>query len=261
MADASIREQLGISAEESPVNKEVTPKPSFRQSNKPNKGKKAPSLHNKIPVMPSLAQYNEDGVDHINIWERGNTEIGKFLAHGSHTPFHHPYFGLFNNIEAFWHYIRSEERDDRIRLMNNLSAKKFSENFNLIKVPNFYAVIMDANWFKIKEYPHKAALLKESTLPLEMYYIYRDNGVPIRPMFAAWALQGFEEIRKALKEDRDPDFKFLMRPVVDDIYDALIKKKVVSTPVEETPEVVETIIVEEKEREDIVELDAAPVTE
>lgn len=216
MTDATISEQLARVVSTS----EPTSKPINKSKKRNNY-----SLHNNILVMPPLSQYERDGGDHINIWERAQTNIGKFLAHGSHTPFHHPIFGLFNNIECFWHYIRSEERDDRIRVMNNLSAKKFSENFKLVKIPNFYAVIMEANWFKIKEYPEMGDLLKESTLPLEMYYVYKDSGVPIRPMFAAWALQGFNEIRTALKEGRDANFKFLMRTPVDNIYDGLVKKK------------------------------------
>ena len=180
--------------------------------------------HSAIPpVMPSLSRFVKDGEDHINIWERGETELGKFLAHGTNAPFKHPVFGMFSNIECFWLYIRSEERDDRIRVLNSLSAKKFSENFTLLHVPNFYAVIMDANWHKVQQHPNKLELLKNNTLPLEMYYLYKNNpGVKIRPVFASWVLQGFEEIKNALKENRDPNFKFLMKEPTDDLYTPLI---------------------------------------
>ncbi len=201
MADATIREQL----------------------NKGYNKNTSKSLHKRVPVMPPLSRYKKDGEDHINIWERGETELGRFLAHGTNTPFHHPVFGMFSNVECFWHYIRSEERDDRIRTMTSISGKKFSENFTPVKVPNFYAVIMDTNWVKIKEYPNMLNAIKENNLPLEMYYIYRDKGAAIRPMFAAWVLEGFKEIEKAIKDNRDPDFKFLMYTPTDDLYSPLFE--------------------------------------
>ena len=204
MADATIREQLG------------------------KVGRSSKSLHNKVPVMPALSRYKKDGEDHINIWEKAETPLGRFLAHGTNTPFHHPVFGMFNNVECFWHYIRSEERDDRIRTMSNVSGKKFSENFTSVKVPNFYAVIMDTNWVKLKEYPDKMLALKENELPLEMYYLYKNSGAAIRPMFAVWVLQGFEEIQRALKEDRNPDFTSLMNIPGQDLYGPLLNKNSVA---------------------------------
>ncbi len=159
--------------------------------------------------LPGLHSIGNDGVDHINIWEKGATELGVFLAHGTNVPVRHNHFGVFNSVECFWHYIRSEERDDRLRSMSSLKAKKFGNMLTPRRVPNFYAVIMDTNWQKLKQHPEYMELLKNSELPLDMYYLLRDDIVRIRPKFAHWALRGFEEIRSALKENREPNFDFL----------------------------------------------------
>ena len=180
--------------------------------------KRTSNPHNSLPIMNNPNTFKVDGQDHINIWEKGQTKLGQFLSHGSHSPFHHPVLGMFNNVESFWHYIRSQERDDRIRTMNNIGAKKFSTQLHTVKVPNFYAIIMDTNYIKLKEYPEMLTLFKENELPLEMYFIYKDKGVRIRPSFAVWVLEGFKEIKKALNEDREPDFTFLLEKPTDDLY-------------------------------------------
>lgn len=161
-----------------------------------------------------------DGVDHINIWDRGNTELGKLLSHSAALSFVHNIFGRFNTIESFWHYIRSVERDDRIRTMSGLPLKRFSEKLQTVRVRNFKAIIMDANWQKVKQYPILVEELTDSTLPIECYYHYkREDGVRIRPNFSPWLIQGFTEIRNALKENREPNFDFLKDNPNTGIYD------------------------------------------
>jgi hypothetical protein len=170
--------------------------------------------HKPLPAPDTIGV---DGVNHINIYEGGATELGKALTHSIHIGFVHQVFGRFGSIETFWHYIRSVERDDRMRNMPHNKLLKFSEKLQTQRIPNFYALIMQANYDKINQTPEILNAMRDSSLPFDYYYMYkRKDGIRIRRTFAHWVVPGFEEIRKALKEKRQPDFTFLItEPTID----------------------------------------------
>lgn len=174
---------------------------------------------------PMAAPKGADGVNHINISDDSVTDLGCCLAHSTLLPLNHKKFGRFSNIEAFWHYIRSEEHDDRIRNMSGKALKDFAQMLHTRRVVNFVAIILDANWQKVNQYPDLKEAIKVSTLPFECYtHFKRQDGVKIRPTFSYWLIPGFEEIRKALQENRQPDFsEFLDNPNVD-LFDDVFPK-------------------------------------
>lgn len=161
-------------------------------------------------TLPPVEQIGVDGVNHINIWERASTDLGVALSHMADLPFTHETYGKFRSIEGFWHYIRSISRDDRTRMMAGYKAKKFGDTLESQRVDDFKAIIMDANWQKVKQYPPIIEEIKNSTLPFDYYYIFNnEENVRIRPASAYWLLEGFNVIRQAIKEDSIPDFSFL----------------------------------------------------
>lgn len=168
--------------------------------------------YNKLrDPWPSAMNLIKDGVDHINIWDAAETELGKLLCNNSPLSFVHNILGKFYSIESFWHYIQSEERDDSIRSMYGPALKNFSRRSQSRQVKNFRAVIVDAAYQRIKQYPVLAEAMAESTLPFDCYYIDRNaGGIRVRPNFFKWLILGFEELRTALKEKREPDLKFIM---------------------------------------------------
>jgi hypothetical protein len=174
----------------------------------------------------SPMKWLEDGVDHININGDSVTELGKFLSHNSPNSFFHSLFGSFATMESFWFYIHSDERDDRLRVMSGRVLKKFSKNLTIKKISNFRAIILDANWQRIQQYPPIITALKESTLPFDCYRYLDDTSlVRVRPTFFKWLIKGFEEIRLAVKEDREPNFTFLLDKYDSNIYDFVLPKK------------------------------------
>lgn len=183
-------------------------------------------LHRTLDVrdpLPDAMTIGEDGVTHINIWENAITDLGQALAHSTRFSFKHPVFGRFNNMESFWHYLRSEERDDRIRVMSGRALKSFATKLTPRRITNFRALIMDANWQKVRQYPEISDAMRDSTMNFDCYYVYRrKNGIRIRPTFAHWMIKGFEEIRMALKNDRNPDFNFLMDDPSKHLYAGLL---------------------------------------
>lgn len=173
---------------------------------------------------PSPMKWIGDGEDHINIWEHGETELGCILSPNYDLGLNHSIFGRFANMEAFWHYIQSEERDDRIRSMNGQTLKKFSKMLTNTRVTNFRAIIMDSHYQRIKAYKVLVKSMKESTLPFDCYYINDKSGIRMRPVYFKWFLRGMEEIRNALKEDREPNFSFLLDRPGTDIYEFVVPK-------------------------------------
>lgn len=203
--------------------------------------------HNKSPLFQKLAAVQQvmrqgnrtggfmeperspmlwiaDGVDHININITASTELGQVLTHSSPVPFVHSIFGRFVNMEAFWHYIQSEERDDRICNMVGHTLTMFSKKLTHKLVTNFRAIIVDSNWQRIKQHPVIAEEMKNSTLPFDCWYIARDTGMRKRPIYFKWLISGFEEIRKALKEGREPDFDYLKEIPGTGIYEFAMPK-------------------------------------
>lgn len=181
----------------------------------------APKSHQD--PRPSPMNWQGDGIDHINIWGQAETDLGKLLAHGAKVSFKHRIFGRFSCLESFWHWVRSEEHDDRIRTMTGKSLQDFVTMLTRQNVVNFRAIIMDANYQKVKQYPEITAAIVESVLPFDCYYVYkRETSIPIRTNFASWVIDGFEEIRTALKEQREPDFTALRDTKDDDMYAHLL---------------------------------------
>lgn len=159
---------------------------------------------------PSPSKWIADGVDHINIWERGTTELGRALSHGSRIKLTHDIFGKFSSMESFWYYMQSEERDDRMRNMSGQTLRSFARKMTPARIINFRAIIMDSNYQRIKANKPLAADLAKSTLPFECYFIGKDSDVRIRPNYFKWMIAGFDEIRTALAANREPDFTFLL---------------------------------------------------
>lgn len=166
--------------------------------------------------LKDVAAIGVDGTDHINIGDpSATTELGRFMAHNADTPFTHPILGQFASVESLWHWLKSESRNDNYRslfgkklrtaLKNDSSMGEDLEKRGMVR--NFRAMVMDANWLKICQYPALKEAIGASSLPFDMYYVVRESE-RTRPNFSGWVVRGFEEIRTAIKENREPDFSW-----------------------------------------------------
>jgi len=179
--------------------------------------------------LPPTDRIGEDGVDHINIWQHGKTDLGVALAHETRLGIHHKYFGRFASMESFWCYISSVERDDRLRNRGGRPLKDLMRTLTHTHVENFRAVVMDANYQKVCEHKEIYEALLASTLPIDMYETYRrSDGIRIRPSAANWMIDGFHEIRKAIQEGREPNFDFLMKNRKLNMYEGLLSKETIA---------------------------------
>lgn len=138
-----------------------------------------------------------DGIDHINVYSKGKTELGRLLTNFAHTPFDCE-DGHFESVEGYWYWLSTKV--DHLRTLYGYEAKRFgSEMKRGIKydVPDFNERIKQAIAIKILTNPMLTSMLMESTLPLVHYYEYPNKVVPL-PKYQ-WIMDHISEIRKDLQ--------------------------------------------------------------
>lgn len=122
----------------------------------------------------------KDGIDHINIFSRGKTVLGRWLSNFADAPITLPEDGEFRTIEGYWYWLCS--RSDQLRWMSGSEAKKFGKmTTRIIPVSNFEEKILKAIDIKINSYPDMAKMLRDSDLPLCHYYVMRGRVIDAGP--------------------------------------------------------------------------------
>jgi hypothetical protein len=178
-----------------------------------------------------------DGVGHINICNKGKTEIGRLLSLENEQKFVHPILGPFKSLTNYWAYLKSKSHNSALRYMRPEICMSTLKNNKDIKdnVENFKALIVRGCYYKIISNNQLKEMVIESTLPFQMYYTKvekeMNNGkeikyeVKVPHKYSYWLINGYEEIRSALKENREPDITPFMSnskmPLYQDFADSL----------------------------------------
>lgn len=173
---------------------------------------------NQIKNYPAVMRLGEDGVTHINIWHNGVNRVGRDLSYGSKALLEHPIFGNFNSLSHFWKWLQCESRDDRLRDIPSNLLYDAAASLKTARVPNFSALILDAIWHRTKDNRSLCNAIANSTLPFDCYRTDRQTLIRTRPAYFHWFIEGIEEIRKAIKENRDPNFTPWMDDKENDLY-------------------------------------------
>lgn len=145
-----------------------------------------------------------DGVDHINIFSRSKTEIGKILSNFAHTPFEHPRYGKFASIEGFWYYLKTGcMYHSELSGLYGSRAKAVGRKFEAVGHPGFEFELELALWCKVMQNPSIKDMVKASTLPFTHYYYYGTADNPAIRRVKNELLQNvYEKIRKFLNKER-----------------------------------------------------------
>jgi hypothetical protein len=143
---------------------------------------------------------NTDGVNHINIYSKGRTELGQFLSNFAYSPIEID--GLsFASLEGYWFWLRTH--DERLRSLFGFEAKDLGGNLKvtvLISTDEFKKKFRRAMNLKIQDdryYKFQKTFI-ESTLPFAHYYVY--NGKIKKPGHQ-WVIEHWTLIRSILKEE------------------------------------------------------------
>ncbi len=154
-----------------------------------------------------------DGVEHINIYSKGKTSLGRKLSHFTRTPFIHPHYGPFDSMEGFWYWLRSPKRDDTLRNLSGKEAKDYGKKLPKGFYPEFWEDIQAANYQKVIQHPDIMQMLVDSELPFQHYYVFyprradhvnlhNSQRIIIFPRDHEVLCGGVEDLRQALREGR-----------------------------------------------------------
>ena len=156
--------------------------------------------------LPRASDWIADGEDHINLSYVGATDLGRTLHPTSMLSFVHEVFGRFNSVSAFWDYIETGARNDRLRTMPHGIRKEAKSAMPRVEVECLEFMVLDACWQRIKAYPVLMQALKDSELPFDLYRTVGELHIPVRVETSMWLVEGMELIRRALKKDQTPNF-------------------------------------------------------
>lgn len=146
----------------------------------------------------------EDGVTHINLYSKGNTELGRQMTNFYLSPFDHPTFGRFASVEAAWHWLLTGCKHDVLRDAYGLNAKKrarcFVEdkvNVNRELTSLEKKILCDFIKCKIDQNKKIKNNLISSTLPLAHYYYFGkiDNCKVVELPQYDWMIKYIESYR------------------------------------------------------------------
>lgn len=132
-----------------------------------------------------------DGIDHINVYSKAKTELGRLLTNFAHTPFTHPEFGNFKCVEGFWYYIISQ--DDRLKNTNGWESKQLGRTLTEKREHPSKEELLIAYKAKLESTPNLKRLLNENSLPLVHYYVYAGKVVPAKQW--EWTATLWEELK------------------------------------------------------------------
>lgn len=139
--------------------------------------------------------YKEDGTDHINIYSKGKTEIGRWLSNFSES-WINTENGWFRSVEGYWYWLTTLNED--LRNLSGFKAKELgrkSEKIVSYSDEDFKNKICKAIDLKLKLQPKKVS---EINLPLRHYYDYGGKRVE-QPKYH-WIAEHIEMRVKQLKE-------------------------------------------------------------
>lgn len=140
----------------------------------------------------------DDGVTHINVYSKAQTELGRFLSNFSDSYTLTDGDGQFRTIEGYWYWLST--KDERLRHYPGYMCKKIGRELggkDWLSEDEFQRKIMYAITVKIVSHLEMSKRLVETgSLPLTHYYVYGDKLIFVQQ--AQWIIQLIDRIRTEL---------------------------------------------------------------
>lgn len=149
----------------------------------------------QIHITKRLTKYWQswmDGIDHINIYSKGKTELGRWMSNFSYSPICTE-DGDFASIEGYWYWLLTG--NEELRTMWGYRAKEIERKSPLrdyILADEFKEKIKKAIVLKAAGNPHMLNSLQTTDLPLKHYYVYGTKEVDAGYQ---WITDVWEDIR------------------------------------------------------------------
>lgn len=141
-----------------------------------------------------------DGVDHINVYSKGQTSLGRFLTNFSYSPITTE-DGPFSSIEGYWYWLGTNHtRKDKLRTAYGFKAKQLGRELGALDWQDgedFKRKILAAIETKLTTNPEILSQLQNTTVPLLHYYNY--GGKVVEPKDGKWILDYLNSYRLEVK--------------------------------------------------------------
>lgn len=152
-----------------------------------------------------------DGTDHINLWDRGQTELGRALAMDTHINLNVRGLGKFRSFYALWVYLTTKHRTTALRDAPSFQLRQMvrerRETGNLDDAPNVRWIVLNALIDHLMNYPELAdALEATGDVPLVSYI--NMNGQRSAHSQAKWWVACVQYVRTGLSAGMTLDFAF-----------------------------------------------------
>lgn len=122
-------------------------------------------------------QFENDGIDHINIYSKGNTQLGRFLSNFTRIDLNYESM-IIKSIEGYWYYLLTNETSlldlygfDAKQHGRNL-LKQLNINSENIIDEDFKRRILKLTYLKLISNQYYYNLFKNNKLPFTHYYLY-----------------------------------------------------------------------------------------
>lgn len=148
-----------------------------------------------------MLKLENDGIDHINIYSRGTTELGRMLSNFYKFQIKTK-DGIFESVESYWYWmsIADCEEKELLRTMFGFQAKKFGkqlvEKYGRRHDDNFESNISNAIWYKFKRNSN-LILPRYKSLPFEHYYVFSGKVTDVKSKYT-WMIDNIEQMRKMI---------------------------------------------------------------
>jgi hypothetical protein len=141
---------------------------------------------------------DKDGIDHLNVYSKAKTKLGRDLSNFSHYPIIHPELGSFASIEGLWYWLTRQ--DDRLRELSGFQAKELGKSLPKVKSypeAEFQRLVVLGLNAKLNTYPDLKGAVQACPLRFTHYYVYHFGGeqkvVPTKDN--EWILAVYEQAR------------------------------------------------------------------
>ena len=151
---------------------------------------------------------SQDGIDHINIYSKGKSTLGKRLT--NMFPFNFTFDGLiFKSVEHAWHYYKFIDYNPDVATqifetnspydaLKIARANATEDTSSVVLTNEFRSLIKEVIKQRIMEDESLIILLRNSWLPFEHYYVYGADKIQDQSDKYAWLIYIFDDIRAEL---------------------------------------------------------------
>lgn len=158
-------------------------------------------MNKNVKHMNSLNDFTpaNDGKDHINIFSRGKTKLGRILSNFAHTPF--TYEGVtFQSVEGALFYYRTD--DTRFINLHGKEAKKLGKELEATRkeTPELLREWYNA---KIQANPEIIEMLIENNLPFAHYYVIYGKKIDKELISPEIWREITDELKKEIPNEQD----------------------------------------------------------